>query len=387
MSWWTSFRDGVESAAAVVGNVMLPGSGLVSSQLVSKGSQKQLGSTLGQLAMIGGGIYGAATGNLANYGKITGAMGLTGPGGTLTNAFGSSGAAGGTMNASQLNQAVSAYVDSGYSADQAMQFISEASGQPVSAINAVYEGTSPALQFAQQSPYMTSLSAAFGGDKNALSSVLGAGANVLGGYMQANAIKNASNAQLAAADKAVALQEAMYNQQRADIAPWRQAGEQGLGEYTKGVTNNGALVRPFSMADYQADPGYGFRMSEGMKALDRTAASRGGLLSGATLKGAQRFGQDLASQEYQNAYNRYTQNQQTQRNALANLAGIGQTASGQLQRAGEAYVGPASELQQGIGNVRASGYVQGANALSGGLTGAVSAYQNQQLLNSIIDRG
>ncbi|RPJ30420.1 MAG: hypothetical protein EHM17_16840 [Verrucomicrobiaceae bacterium] len=141
------------------------------------------------------------------------------------------------------------------------------------------------------------------------------------------------------------------------------------------------------MKDYQADPGYGFRVSEGMKALDRTAASRGGLLSGATLKGAQRFGQESASQEYQNAYNRYTQNQQTQRNALANLAGIGQTASTQLQRAGEQYATPASELQQSIGNVRASGYMQGANALSGGLTGAVSAYQNQQLLNSLMNRG
>lgn len=387
MSLWTSIRDSVQAVASVVGNVMLPGSGFISSQLVSKGAQEHLNSPLGKVAMIGGGLYGAGTGNLANYGKITGAMGLTGPGGTLTNLLGSSGSAGGTMNASQLNQAVSAYVDSGYTADQAMQFISEASGQPVSAINAVYEGTSPQLQFAQQSPYMKSLSAAMGGDKSALSSVLGAGANVLGGYMQANAIKNASNAQLAAADKAVALQEAMYNQQRADIAPWRAAGEKGLGEYTKGVTAGGALVRPFGMADYQADPGYAFRVSEGMKALDRTAAARGGLLSGATLKGAQRFGQESASQEYQNAYNRYVQNQQTQRNALANLAGIGQTASGQLQRAGEAYVGPASELQQGIGNVRASGYMQGANALAGGLTGAVSAYQNQQLLNSLMNRG
>ena len=111
------------------------------------------------------------------------------------------------------------------------------------------------------------------------------------------------------------------------------------------------------------------------------------MLSGATLKGAQRFGQNLASEEYQNAYNRYVQNQQTQRNALASLAGIGQTASGQLQRAGEAYASPASELQQSIGNVRASGYTQGANALAGGLTGAVSAYQNQQLLNSLLNRG
>ena len=52
------------------------------------------------------------------------------------------------------------------------------------------------------------------------------------------------------------------------------------------------------------DPGYKFRLSEGMKALDRQAAARGGLISGNALKATQRYGQDLASQEFGNAYNR-----------------------------------------------------------------------------------
>jgi hypothetical protein len=362
MSLWTKIRDFGQAAASVVGNVMLPGSGIVSSKLVSKGAQEHLGSALGKVAMIGGGVYGAGAGNLANYGKAANYMGLGGGGLAQT--------------------ATEAAIDAGTLGGAA---------QPAAGYGGLFGagGTFPGVGQAVGSLFSSpgagaGTTASKAGD---LASYLSAGSNMLGGYMQANAINRASDAQLAAADKAVALQEAMYNQQRADIAPWRTAGEMGLAQYATGIAPGGELARPFTMKDYQADPGYAFRVSEGMKALDRTAASRGGLLSGATLKGAQRFGQESASQEYQNAYNRYTQNQQTQRNALANLAGIGQTASGQLQRAGEAYVGPASELQQGIGNVRASGYMQGANALSGGLTGAVSAYQNQQLLNSLMNRG
>lgn len=360
MSLWTKIRDAGQAAAAVVANVVLPGSGIVTSKLVSKGAQEHLDSTLGKVAMIGGGVYGASAGNLANYGKAANYMGFGGGG---------------------LGQtATEAAIDAGTLGGAA---------QPAAGYGGLFGagGAFPGVGQTVGSLFSSPGAGTTASKAGDLASYLSAGSNMLGGYMQANAINRASDAQLAAADKAVALQEAMYNQQRADIAPWRMAGEMGLAQYATGIAPGGELARPFTMKDYQADPGYGFRVSEGMKALDRTAASRGGLLSGSTLKGAQRFGQESASQEYQNAYNRYTQNQQTQRNALANLAGIGQTASTQLQRAGEQYATPASELQQSIGNVRASGYMQGANALAGGLTGAVSAYQNQQLLNSIMNRG
>jgi len=365
MSLWTKLRDTVQSVAVAAGNVVLPGSAAVTSNLVSQGAQNQLGSTLGQAALIGGGLYGVGAGNLANYGKAANYLG-----------FGGEGAGGLAQTPTE------AAIDMGTLGGAA---------QPAAGYGGLFGagGTFPGVGQAVGSLFSSpgADSASTASKAGNLASYLGAGANVLGSFMQANAINKAANAQLAAADKAVALQEAIYNQQRADIAPWRTAGEMGLAQYAAGIAPGGELARPFTMRDYQADPGYGFRLSEGMKALERSAAAKGGLLSGATIKGAQRFGQDLASQEYQNAYNRYVQNQQTQRNALANLAGIGQTASQQLQRAGEQYAQPASELQQGIGNVRASGYVQGANAMAGGLTGAINAYQNQQLLNSLLNRG
>ena len=68
MSWFTSLRDAVESVASVATNYVYPVSGLLTEQLVSKGSQEQLGSTLGQVAMLGSGIAGGLQGNMANYG-------------------------------------------------------------------------------------------------------------------------------------------------------------------------------------------------------------------------------------------------------------------------------------------------------------------------------
>ncbi len=131
----------------------------------------------------------------------------------------------------------------------------------------------------------------------------------------------------------------------------------------------GKYARDFGMADFEQDPGYAFRQSEGMKALERSAAARGGLLSGKTLKGIQRFGQDLASQEYQNAFNRYQVNRANQLNPLQSLMGAGQTSANVLTgAAGQAGQNQASNLYN-AGAARASGYVGSANALGGAISG------------------
>jgi hypothetical protein len=128
------------------------------------------------------------------------------------------------------------------------------------------------------------------------------------------------------------------------------------------------------MADFQQDPGYAFRMSEGLKALDRTAASRGGLLSGATLRGATRYGQDMASQEYTNAFNRYQTNRSNQLNPLQSLMGAGQTAAGNVGAAGQAYASNAGNAYMNAADARASGYMGSANAWQNAVTGIGNAF-------------
>lgn len=63
------------------------------------------------------------------------------------------------------------------------------------------------------------------------------------------------------------------------------------------------FVPPTGAAIYE-DPGYQFRLEEGAKALERSAAARGVLRTGGTLKDLLSYGQDLASQEYENVYGR-----------------------------------------------------------------------------------
>jgi hypothetical protein len=135
------------------------------------------------------------------------------------------------------------------------------------------------------------------------------------------------------------------------------------------------------MADYQADPGYAFRLTEGQKAIERSTAARGGLQSGAALKAAARFGQDLASQEYQNAFNRYQINRSNQLNPLQSLMGAGLTSANTLtSAAGQT----GQNLMQGYGNLgqaRASGYIGGANALNQALNTGSNMYMMNQYLN------
>jgi len=198
---------------------------------------------------------------------------------------------------------------------------------------------------------------------------------LIGGY----ASNKAAGTQAAAAQQGIDAQERMFERQVQLQEPFRKAGEEALNKLIPMASN----YTPFGMSQFQADPGYAFRLSEGMKALDRTAAARGGLLSGATLKGAQRYGQDLGSQEYQNAFNRYQIERNAQLNPLQSLAGVGQTATNTL-------TGAAGQMGQNlatgygnIGQARASGYVGGTNALTSALGTGLNYMQNQQYINRL----
>ena len=131
------------------------------------------------------------------------------------------------------------------------------------------------------------------------------------------------------------------------------------------------------------DPGYQFRLKEGMQGLERSAAARGGLLSGGTLKGIQRYGQDMASQEYTNAFNRYQAERTGTLNPLQSLAGVGQSSANTIGTMGMNYANQVGELYQGGANARASGYVGSANAINQGIGNVSNQYYQNQLLSTL----
>lgn len=182
--------------------------------------------------------------------------------------------------------------------------------------------------------------------------LVGATGAVVGGAMQAKGAKEAAQTSAAAADRAAEVQRQMFERQVELQEPWRQAGMTALNKLIPLSTE----YTPFGMQQFQQDPGYAFRMGEGMKALERSAAARGGLLSGAALRGIQRYGQDLASQEYQNAFNRYQAERQARLGPLQSLAGVGQTAT-------QALTGAASQYGTNIGNIGMANAANVGNAM------------------------
>jgi len=203
-----------------------------------------------------------------------------------------------------------------------------------------------------------------------------AGSAALGAYSSSQAAK----AQQQAAQQQAATNLQIFNEQKALQAPWQKAGEEALNKLLPLASN----YTPFGTTQFQQDPGYAFRLSEGMKALDRTAAARGGLLSGGTLKAAQRYGQDMASQEYQNAFNRYQIERNAQLNPLQSLAGLGQTAAGTLTNAAGAYGYNQNEAIANAANARQSSYIGPANAIAGGVNQYLNYAGNSALTNALL---
>jgi hypothetical protein len=200
-----------------------------------------------------------------------------------------------------------------------------------------------------------------------------AAAMVGSSLISSRAASKAASTQAQAASEAGDVQREIFERQVELSKPYREAGELALNKLIPLATE----YTPFGMAQFQADPGYGFRLSEGQKALERSAAARGNLLSGGTGKALTRYGQEMGSQEYQNAFNRYQAERQARLNPLQSLAGIGQTSSQQLAGQAGQYGSNMAEAIGAAGQARASGYMGTASALGGGLNQYLNYSQNQ----------
>jgi hypothetical protein len=176
----------------------------------------------------------------------------------------------------------------------------------------------------------------------------------------------------------------MFQKQTELQEPFRQAGLSGQNRLldllglsgNTGAQGYGSAMTPFSQTDFTADPGYAFRLSEGMKALEGSAAARGLLKSGGTIAGGQRYAQNLASQEYQNAFNRYYDERNAMIRPLEALRGSAQTTAESMGGAASTYGANAGNLMMGAANAAAAGRVGSANAFSNALGQGASIFGN-----------
>lgn len=142
--------------------------------------------------------------------------------------------------------------------------------------------------------------------------------------------------------------------------------------------------KPFSMADFQVDPGYQFRLDQGNKALQNMAAMTGNLNSGRALKDAIGYNSGMGSQEYANAYGRYNNdyltgfnthntNQTNTFNKLASLAGMGQSSASSLAGVSQNYGAQVGNNLAQAANAQAAGTIGSNNAWAQGISGLGNA--------------
>ena len=224
-----------------------------------------------------------------------------------------------------------------------------------------------------------------------LTSLLTPAAIAASALVGADASKSAAQTQADSAREANALLYKMYQEQKGLQEPFRGAGITaqnrlldllGLSQ-NRGAEGFGKYGRDFSMSDFTADPGYAFRLAEGQKTLDRQAAARGGLISGGALKAATRYGQDMGSQEYQSAFNRYQTNRSNQLQPLGSLLSSGQAAASNQAAAAGNYGTQAGGNLTSAGAAQAAGQVGSANALTNALGSYLNYSSSQNLADSI----
>jgi hypothetical protein len=213
------------------------------------------------------------------------------------------------------------------------------------------------------------------------------GGAVIGGVLSSQASKSAAQTQADAANNATAAQQAALDRQLALQQPFTTAGTTAVNQLSAMTQPGGVATQDFTFGPgaYQADPGYAFRLKEGMNAMNATAAARGGLISGNALRAGQMYGQELGSQEYSNAFNRAQNMFQMNRNNLLDplkfLTNIGQAgASNQAANVGSFGSSQAANIT-GAGNATAAGQVGAANAYTNAIGQGIGGYQMNQLIN------
>jgi len=208
------------------------------------------------------------------------------------------------------------------------------------------------------------------------SSIIGGAASKSAANTQAQASRDATQAQQDALNKQIELNKPFYD---TGVNAMNKLSSQS--PYTRDTFN------------YMADPGYAFRFNEGMKGLNATAAARGGLISGNALKGATDYGQASGSQEYQNAYNRYLSNNalklqeyNTNTANLQYLTNLGQSSANNQANSIGNFGNAAAGNIIGAGIATGAGYTGGANAISSGVGTYLNYNQNQNMLNALQNR-
>lgn len=181
-----------------------------------------------------------------------------------------------------------------------------------------------------------------------------AGGSLLGGVLGGKGAKKAAKAEVAANREALALQKQMFDTVWNGTAVGRELGQKSMGDAY-------AMLQPGF--DYTESPGYQFRLGEGLRAVENSAAARGLLQSGGNFKGIDKYAEGLAASDFGDSFNRYS-----------TLAGLGNAAMNTGANAASNYAAGGANSLGNIGAAKASGYAGVNGAIQGTLGNMMSIY-------------
>ena len=203
------------------------------------------------------------------------------------------------------------------------------------------------------------------------------GGGLLSGGLSAWGANKGADEMADAIEQAVQLQQEQMRLARQQFSPYAQAGRESLTQYQDNIGNQPTYQN--TLANLVNDPGYQFRLQQGQNTLENSAAARGNLLSGATLKDLTGYAQGMASQEGQAAFSRDMNAFNNTQNQLANLMQQGYNASGQIVGTGQAMTNNLANLAMQGGANQSNYYTNLANAGQGFLNGMTGAAMFNQM--------
>lgn len=200
----------------------------------------------------------------------------------------------------------------------------------------------------------------------AVTAAVGAGTAYFGNRAQQNRARDAQAAQMA-----------MYNQSRADLAPFMQSGQGAMrklamlyGIGPDGQPLPGGAFSPEAIAEFERSPDYAFALQQGNKAIQNQYSKiYGGVRGGNQMRGIADYNQGLATQNFGNY-----------RSALENLAKIGAGSAGQAGSIGASYAGGIA------GSIMGQSAAPGIIGMGNAITGAIQSGANNYNFNQAMER-
>lgn len=209
------------------------------------------------------------------------------------------------------------------------------------------------------------------------------GGQALSGLVGGLAAGSAAGSEVNAGRQAIGNLQGMYGQTQGNVQPFIGEGQQASGYLSQLLAPGGQLTKSFSPTDYlnNLDPSYGMMKDIGLQTMNAQAGAGSGALSGAAMKGLAGWAENYAGTGYQNAYDRWMQQQNATYGRLMGMSQLGQGSALGLGQIGANYAGKMADITTGIGSAQAAGTIGQANALGGAINNMTGYGMMAQMLN------